>query len=422
MSSKPRVVYFYDEEIGNFYYDEGHPMKPVRVRMAHSLVLAYGLHAHMEVFRPRRATPIEMMRFHSPEYVKFLENATPENTANSQQEMDKFSLGLDCPVFDDLFEYCQISAGGSISAAQRLNSGLCDIAINWAGGLHHARKAQASGFCYIADCVLGIMELLKFHPRVMYIDIDIHHGDGVEEAFYDSDRVLTVSFHKFGNDFFPGTGHVFDIGVDLGRYYAVNVPLRDGMTDETYLNIFKPIIQRLMEWFRPSAVMLQCGADSLVHDRLGFFNLSTKGHGECVAFVKKCCAGRPLLVCGGGGYTKTSVARCWAYETAVLLDQEISNELPETDYSNFFRPTYKLHLLPDKIKNMNTPAFLENLTMHVFENIRHLPVSPSVQMQELPPREMIHAAMRERGNVPSVSRQFLRKLDLPEEQEDDEEP
>jgi histone deacetylase 1/2 len=157
MTSRSRVAYYYDEEIGNFYYDEGHPMKPVRVRMTHSLVLAYGLHQYMQVFRPRRATPVEMMHFHSPEYVKFLQNATAENTANCAQELDKFCLGLDCPVFDDLFEYCQISAGGSISAAQRLNAGLCDIAINWAGGLHHARKAQASGFCYIADCVLVIM-------------------------------------------------------------------------------------------------------------------------------------------------------------------------------------------------------------------------------------------------------------------------
>ena len=419
MSSKKRVAYFYDEEIGNFYYDEGHPMKPVRVRMTHALVLAYGLHHHLQVFRPRRATPVEMMRFHTPEYVKFLQNATPDNTANSVQELEKYQLGLDCPVFDDLFEYCQISAGGSISAAQRLNAGLCDIAINWAGGLHHARKEQASGFCYIADCVLGIMELLKYNPRVMYIDIDIHHGDGVEEAFYDSDRVLTVSFHKFGSDFFPGTGHVFDIGTDLGRYYAVNVPLRDGMTDEAYMSIFKPIIKQLMDWFRPTAILLQCGADSLVGDRLGYFNLSTYGHGACVQYVKS--FGKPMLVCGGGGYTKTSVARCWAYETAILVDQEVSNDLPDTDYSNFYRPTYKLHLVPEKKRNMNSTQYLENLKMHVFENIRHLPVSPSVQMQELPPRDMIRSAMEERISTPSVSRSFLRLMPTPDDEEGDDE-
>jgi histone deacetylase 1/2 len=356
-----------------------------------------------------------MMRFHSPNYIHFLQSATPDTPEN----LEYFLGGSDCPIFDDIFEYCQISAGGSISAAQRLNSGLCDIAINWAGGLHHAHKSQASGFCYIADCVLGILELLKFHPRVMYIDIDIHHGDGVEEAFYDSDRVLTVSFHKFGGEFFPGTGHVFDIGIDLGKYYSVNVPLREGMTDDAYFSIFRPIIRQLNDWFRPTAILLQCGADSLVGDRLGCFNLSTYGHGQCVEFVKS--LGKPMVVVGGGGYTKKNVARCWAYETAVLLDQEISNDLPETDYSDFYKPTFKLHLTPEKNKNLNKPQYLENLKMRIFENIRHLPVAPSVQMQELPPRAMIREVMRDGWAGPTVSGKFLWRLDLKEEKEEDEE-
>jgi histone deacetylase 1/2 len=266
--------------------------------------------------------------------------------------------------------------------------------------------------------VLGILELLKFHPRVMYIDIDIHHGDGVEEAFYDSDRVLTVSFHKFGGDFFPGTGHVFDIGTELGTYYSVNVPLREGMTDEAYFSIFRPIIRQLNDWFRPTAILLQCGADSLVGDRLGCFNLSTYGHGQCVQFVKS--LGKPMVVVGGGGYTKKNVARCWAYETAVLLDQEISNDLPETDYSDFYKPTFKLHLTPEKSKNMNKPQYLENLKMRIFENIRHLPVAPSVQMQELPPREMIREVMKDGWAGPTVSGKFLWRFDLKEEKEEDE--
>ncbi|EAY04719.1 acetylpolyamine aminohydrolase, putative [Trichomonas vaginalis G3] len=411
---KNRIAYFYDEEIGNFYYEEGHPMKPVRVRMTHSLVLAYKLHNHLQVFRPHRATATEMMRFHSPDYIKFLQNATPENSITSIQEQKRYCIGSDCPVFENIFEYCQISAGGSICAAQRLNYNLADIAINWAGGLHHAAKEKPSGFCYIADCVLGIMELLKYHPRVMYIDIDIHHGDGVEEAFYDSDRVLTCSFHKYGNDFFPGTGHVFDIGVDLGKYYAVNVPLRDGMTDEAYQFIFRPIISRLIEWFVPSAIMLQCGADSLVGDRLGFFNLSTYGHGDCVSFVKS--FGIPLLVVGGGGYTKTSVARCWAYETSILTGVDIPNEMPETDYYDFYRPSYELHLKPDGKKNCNSREYLENVMCHVIENIRHLPGAPSVQMQELPPRDMISAALRLPSDPDAAARNFTHQAN----NEDDE--
>ena len=420
-NTKHRVAYFYDEDVGNYYYFQNHPMKPIRVRMTHSLVLAYGLHHHLEVFRPRRATPEEMMRFHTPGYIKFLQTSTPQSVQqpSSEQENLLYNICPDCPIFDNIFEFCQISAGGSISAAQRLNSGLADIAINWAGGLHHARKEQASGFCYVADCVLGIMELLKYHARVMYIDIDIHHGDGVEEAFYNTDRVLTVSFHKYGKDFFPESGNVTDVGLGQGKYYAVNVPLRDGMTDDAYRNLFQPIIRHLIEFYRPGAIFLQCGADSLVGDLLGFFNLSTRGHGECVEFVKS--FGIPMLVAGGGGYIKQSVARCWTYETSILVNQEISDDMPETDYTEYFHPTYKLHLHPDKKKNMNSEEFLHNLFVHVMENVRHLPAAPAVQMTELPSRAALQRPIRRIPGASSLCKKlFMRIESIDDEQEEKE--
>ncbi|KAA6354483.1 MAG: putative Histone deacetylase 1, partial [Streblomastix strix] len=146
----------------------------------------------------------------------------------------------DSTVFDGLFRYCQITAGGSVCGASKLNSKEADIAINWSGGLHHAKKGEASGFCYINDIVLGILELLKCNPRVMYIDIDVHHGDGVEEAFYTTDRVMTVSFHKYGG-FFPGTGSIKDIGAGKGKYYSINVPLRDGIDDDGFMYVFQAV-------------------------------------------------------------------------------------------------------------------------------------------------------------------------------------
>jgi len=127
-----------------------------------------------------------------------------------------------------------------LGAANRIASGSADIAINWAGGLHHAKKREASGFCYINDIVLGILELLRTYPRVLYIDIDCHHGDGVEEAFYTTDRVMTCSFHKFG-EYFPGTGTQEDRGRGKGKGYAVNVPLKDGITDESFRSVFEPV-------------------------------------------------------------------------------------------------------------------------------------------------------------------------------------
>ncbi|CAG5964899.1 unnamed protein product [Menidia menidia] len=215
----------------------------------------------------------------------------------------------------------------------------------------------------------------------MYIDIDIHHGDGVEEAFYTTDRVMTVSFHKYG-EYFPGTGDLRDIGAGKGKYYAVNFPLRDGIDDESYEQIFKPVMAKVMEMYQPSAVVLQCGSDSLSGDRLGCFNLTIRGHAKCVEYMKS--FNLPLLMLGGGGYTIRNVARCWTYETAVALDTEIPDELPYNDYFEYFGPDFKLHISPSNMTNQNTQEYLDKIKQRLFENLRMLPHAPGVQMQAIP--------------------------------------
>ena len=260
-------------------------MKPHRVRMAHSLVVTYGLNEQLDIYRPRMVTQEEMTQFHTDDYVHFLRNTTPDNMHEFLTQLQRFNVGEDCPLFDGLYDYCQLYTSGSVGGAVRLNNDQNDIVINWSGGLHHAKKGEASGFCYINDCVLCILELLKKYPRVLYIDIDIHHGDGVEEAFYTSDRVMTFSLHKYG-DYFPGTGDVSDLGYGKGKGYAINFPLHDGMDDEAFVSIFRPIITSIMENFKPGAVCLQCGADSLAGDRLGCFNLSLRGEFCLVIFYE----------------------------------------------------------------------------------------------------------------------------------------
>lgn len=136
--------------------------------------------------------------------------------------------------------FAQIYCGASIDCARLINTNQTDIAINWGGGFHHAKKFEASGFCYVNDIVLAGLELLKFHNRILYVDIDVHHGDGVEEAFYLTNRVMTLSYHRYG-DFFPGTGSITDIGEEEGKNYAMNVPLKKGIDDENYLNVFKKV-------------------------------------------------------------------------------------------------------------------------------------------------------------------------------------
>ncbi|VDO66555.1 unnamed protein product, partial [Onchocerca flexuosa] len=170
-----------------------------------------------------------------------------------------------------------------------------------------------------------------------------------------------------------------DIGSGQGKYYAVNCPLHDGIDDDTYQRIFRAVIEQVMLSYQPSAIVLQCGADSLVGDRLGCFNLSLKGHGKCVEFMKK--FDLPLLLLGGGGYTIRNVARCWAYETSIALDVEISNELPYNDYFEYYSSDFKLHIVPSNMVNLNTPDHLQKMQSTIFEHLRHLPHAPGVQMQ-----------------------------------------
>ncbi|KAJ3424916.1 histone deacetylase [Anaeramoeba flamelloides] len=384
MKTKKRVSYLYDSYIDKFNYGGDHPMKPKRIRLTHDLIEGYGLLSQMKVSTIIPATTEDLTQFHSKDYINFLKEVTPDNEDQFPDMDEKWNVGEDSPIFDGLYEFCQISAGGSIEGARQLNNWETDIAINWSGGLHHAKKTLASGFCFVNDIVLGILELLKHHPRVLYIDIDIHHGDGVEEAFYTTNRVMTCSFHKYGDGYFPGTGNNNDIGYGEGKGYSVNVPLNDGMDDESYFYIFKKTIDSIMKYYQPSAIVLQCGADTLTEDYLGCFNLSIKGHGKCVHYIRN--LGKPLLVLGGGGYTPKNVAKCWTYETSLLLNEiDLPNELPQTNYSFDFPQEKYLHIEKCGMVNLNKKSMLDDLHIQIEENLKDIEAVPFSTKGVIPP-------------------------------------
>jgi acetoin utilization deacetylase AcuC-like enzyme len=398
-------------------------MKPHRLSLTNALVMGYGLDKQIHhIYNPRLATREELETYHDPQYLDFLSKqvcgiwpglrtdrvivyrVTPGNQDDMKHLIDTFNCVEDCPIFADMFDFCKMYAGASLAGARKLSAGTTDTAVNWSGGLHHAKRGEANGFCYINDAVLAILEMLKcvelcrpcqtaeteqvvnrYHPRVLYIDIDIHHGDGVELAFYHSNRVMTVSFHKYTGDFFPGTGKLDDNGAGLGKYFCLNVPLQDGIDDDMYLTVFKTVIGDTVTHFQPTSIVLQCGADSLGLDRLGAFNLSIAAHGECVNYVRT--FGVPLLVVGGGGYTVKNVSRCWAYETAVLVGADIPDTLPATIYDAYFADSgWKLHPpLTGKVDNLNSPAGLQRITVSIREKLRYLGGAPSVAMREIPP-------------------------------------
>lgn len=384
-TKRTNVSYHYNPEASGYHYGTLHPMKPFRLMLTDHLVISYKLYEKMDLFTPRRATKDELTQFHLEDYIDFLQLITPEKQHRMAQALNKFNIGDDCPVFDGMYDYSSIYTGALLDALRKIISGVSDIAINWSGGLHHAKKFEPLGFCYVNDIVLSIMNLLRVHPRVMYIDIDLHHGDGVQEAFYTTDRVMTVLFHKYNGEFFPGTGSVDEVGIGKGKNYAINVPLRDGIDDELYIRLFKLIMEPLIAKFQPTCIFQQCGADSLGYDRLGCFNLNIRAHGECVKFIKS--FGIPMVVVGGGGYTPRNVSRLWCYETSVLndvtLDHKIPNYLPTYDW---FGPDFLLHpQLEGRIDNKNSKKYLEAVTQAILEQVRYLDYAPSVQMREVPP-------------------------------------
>ena len=365
------------------------------------LVSSYGLHKIMDLYETREATREEMSQFHSQDYIEFLSKVTPENLSKMPRgTLEKFNIGDDCPIFQNIYDYSTLYTGASLDASRKLINDQSDIAINWSGGLHHAKKNNPSGFCYVNDIVLSILNLLRYHPRVLYIDIDLHHGDGVQEAFYTTDRVFTISFHKFNGEFFPGTGDFDEIGCAKGKHFAMNVPLEDGIDDDSYINLFKSIIDPLITAYKPTVIIQQCGADSLGHDRLGCFNLNIKAHGECVKFVKS--FGIPMLVVGGGGYTPRNVSRLWTYETGVLNNVLLPSEIPEEiPFRDSFGPDYSLYpVLDDLYENKNSKKFLEDIRIRSLENIKYLQGAPSVRMDaELIPTQDITGLTQEEEEI-----------------------
>ncbi|GFZ10581.1 histone deacetylase 1 [Actinidia rufa] len=340
---KRKVFYFYDPEVGNYYYGQGHPMKPHRIRMTHALLAHYGLLQHMHVVKPALARDRDLCRFHADDYVAFLRSITPETQQDQLRQLKRFNVGEDCPVFDGLYSFCQTYAGGSVGGA-------------------------------------NFLKCTSLASEIHFLDIEFcTSGDGV---FYTTDRVMTVSFHKFG-DYFPGTGDIRDVGYAKGKYYSLNVPLDDGIDDESYQSLFKPIMGKVMEVFKPGAVVLQCGADSLSGDRLGCFNLSIKGHAECVRYMRSFNV--PLLLVGGGGYTIRNVARCWCYETGVALGVELEDKMPQHEYYEYFGPDYTLHVAPSNMENKNSRQQLDEIRAKLLDYLSKLQHAPSVQFQERPP-------------------------------------
>ncbi|XP_023653366.2 histone deacetylase 8 isoform X1 [Paramormyrops kingsleyae] len=342
---------------------------PNRANMVHCLIEAYGLLKDMRVVKPRVASMEDMAVFHTDSYLEHLHKISEDGDNDDPQSID-FGLGYDCPVVEGIFDYAAAVGGATLTAAECLLDGKDNVAINWAGGWHHAKKDEASGFCYVNDAVLGILKLREKYDRVLYIDVDLHHGDGVEDAFSFTSKVMTVSLHKFSPGFFPGTGGLHDTGLGKGRWHAVNVPLEDGIGDDRYFQLFTSVLQEVHASFNPEAVVMQLGADTIAGDPMCSFNMTPVGVGHCLDYVLTWEL--PTLLLGGGGYNLANTARCWTYLTGVILGRSLASEIPDHEFFTEYGPDYSLEISPSCRPDRNETQQLDRVISTIKGNLKNV--------------------------------------------------
>ncbi|KAM6124989.1 histone deacetylase 8 isoform 1-T1 [Phoenicopterus ruber ruber] len=356
MAAPPPPVYVYSPEYVALC--DSLCKVPKRASMVHSLIEAYSLLDQMKIVKPKAASMEEMASFHTDAYLQHLQKVSEEGDDDHPESVE-YGLGYDCPATEGIFDYAAAVGGATITAAQCLLDGKCKVAINWPGGWHHAKKDEASGFCYLNDAVLGILRLRQKFDRVLYIDLDLHHGDGVEDAFSFTSKVMTVSLHKFSPGFFPGTGDVTDVGLGKGRYYSVNVPIQDGIQDEKYYQICETVLKEVYAAFNPDAVVLQLGADTIAGDPMCSFNMTPEGVGKCLKYVLQWQLA--TLILGGGGYNLANTARCWTYLTGLILGRTLSSEIPDHEFFTEYGPDYVLEITPSCRPDRNEPQRIQEI-------------------------------------------------------------
>ncbi|XP_061391624.1 histone deacetylase 8-like [Musca vetustissima] len=371
-----------------------------RASLTHNLIKSYGLLSHMERIRPVVANSSDLKGYHNADYVKQLNQYEDLSKIDKENVNDSFkydpddneedvlddcllsdSHGLcyDCPPWPGVKNYVYAIAGATMTACQELckSSGSNkDIILNWCGGWHHAQKGKAAGFCYVNDIVLGILVLTTKFRRILYVDLDNHHGDGVEEAFATTRRVFCLSFHQMECGYYPGTGSLNDMGRENCLGYTANFPYKRGITGDKYRKYFKRIFSAVCQAFKPSVCVIQCGADVIVGDPLGGSNLIPEDLIECIRAILNYPV--PCVFLGGGGYNMANSSRYWCQLTAAICQETLEDDIP-ADNENFLKygPDYCLNIkrMPT-LRDENKDEDLEEQAEWIEGNLKLYKVYP----------------------------------------------
>ena len=317
----------YSDAFQQYDFGPTHPLKPTRLKLTFELMRAVGLFsdANVRVVEPRQATRDELLLFHEEDYLNLVKRVSQSGTGY-------LDMG-DTPAFKGCYEASALGAGASLTAVDLVMSGKVTHAMNIAGGLHHAHPGRASGFCIFNDPAISIAYLKKKYSveRILYLDVDAHHGDGVMYGFYSDPGVLDIDFHEDGRHLFPGTGFIQEVGEGEASGLKINVPLSPFTNDETYLKLFREVVPMAVRKYRPQILLLQCGVDSHANDLLAHLQITTKSYCEITSTLHELAhevADGRLVVFGGGGYNIANVARTWALVASTLVDYHPPQFIP----------------------------------------------------------------------------------------------
>ncbi|MGW1030201.1 acetoin utilization protein AcuC [Streptomyces sp. NPDC002577] len=331
-----RAQLMWDEAVTGYDFGPGHPMDPVRLALTRRLVAAFGLDSGLDVVAAKRAGDSTLRLVHREDYIEAVKAAS----ADPESADGTYGLGtMDDPAFAGMHEVSALIAGQSVGAAEAVWHGDALHAVNFAGGLHHAMPGGAAGFCIYNDASLAIARLLELGAeRVAYVDVDVHHGDGVQAAFWEDPRVLTISLHEHPRMLFPGTGWPEETGADSAEGSAANVALPPGTGDAGWLRAFHSVVPELLADFRPQVLVTQHGADTHFEDPLAHLAVSLDAQRAvqvaCHDLAHEYADGRWIAL-GGGGYAVVDVVpRSWTHLVAIAAGRPIE---PETSVPEEWR-------------------------------------------------------------------------------------
>jgi acetoin utilization protein AcuC len=338
-------VFIHSHELAKFEFGSDHPFKPERAIKAYELCRRYGVmdRPWMKTKEPKPIDPELLSLFHDEEYLSLLKDAS-----TGKVTLDMLSHGIgseDNPIVAGIYEWSLMTAGATYMGMRFILEGEADVAFNPLGGFHHARRDYAEGFCYVNDVAIAIAAAMKRGMRGAFIDIDAHHCNGVQEAFYEEDRVLVISLHETGETLYPGTGRLDEIGTGKGAGYNINIPLAEGTDDEVYLYAFQEVIPPIIRTFEPDFVVAEIGADTLRSDPLAHLMLTNNGYQEVIKVIKR--FSRPILALGGGGYDIYRTARCWTLAWSILNEIEPQDEFAGSVGGMMFGPEMEVGSLYD---------------------------------------------------------------------------